>query len=103
MLKSVIKTTLAILAMASLIVVPVIIAAQPTRHPEVRTIYAEVTEADNGLITVCDDDGNLWQYYTEENTYKNDLIRLRLTDNCTDTIKDDEIIVAHNLSNLTRS
>ena len=102
MLKSFIKTTFAILALAALIIVPVIIAAQPTRYPETRTIYAEVIEADNGLITVCDDDGNLWQYYTEEITYKNDLIRLKLTDNCTDTIKDDEIIVAHNLSNLTR-
>ena len=102
MLKSFIKITFAILALAALIVVPVIIAAQPTRHSETRTIYAEVIEADNGLITVCDDDGNLWQYYTEETTYKNDLIRLKVTDNCTDMIKDDEIVVAHNLSNLTR-
>lgn len=102
MLKDSIKITFAILALAALIVVPVIIAAQPNRYPETRTIYAEVVEAHNGLITVCDDDGNLWQYYTEEITYKNDLIRLKLTDNCTYMIEDDEVVVAHNLSNLTR-
>ena len=82
------KRFFTVILMAAIVIVPVLIAAQPTRYPEIRTTYAEVTEADNGLITVCDYNGNLWQYYTEEITYKNDLIRLKLTDNCTDIIED---------------
>lgn len=81
----------------------ILYAATPTRQPQRYSTYATVVEIDRNVITVVDDDGNSWMYYSKEITLKGDLIRLIFNDNATDKIEDDKIIHAYNLSNLTRS
>ena len=73
----------------------------PIRSAKTYKLYADVTDVDNGVVTVVDTNGNEWCYYDDE-VQKGDLVWLTLNDNGTDRIEDDEIIKASNLSLLTR-
>lgn len=94
--RKVVAVLLVVLCVVILVALPFTTNAQPKQEEAhqyvLRAEITEVSTAGDDLVQCTDTEGEVWGFYGTEDFTEGDFIVLLMTDNCTDTIYDDEVV-----------